>query len=218
MAALQPSTQQFVKLESVRDGIVIMRGGAMRVVLNVSSLNFALKSQDEQEAIIIEYQNFLNSLDFPVQIYVSSRFLNIDEYTSVLGSIGEEQANDLLRLQTREYVKFIKEFVESTNIVSTDFFVIVPLNVFEVEEKKKGGILGTVASLFGRRPTEMTEERFAHYRSQIVQRADFVAAGLHRLGIVTRVLPTEELVMFFWNLYNPEGLKRRSVIRPLYEQ
>ena len=218
MAALQPSTQQFVKLDAVRDGIAIMRGGAMRVVLHVSSLNFALKSQDEQEATILEYQNFLNSLDFPVQIYISSRFLNIDDYINVLKTVGEEQMNDLLRLQTREYVKFIKEFVESTNIVSTDFFVIVPLNVFEVEEKQKGGALGAITSLFSRRPTEMAEERFAHFRSQIAQRADFVAAGLHRMGIVTRLLPTEELVMFFWNLYNPEGLKRRSVIKPLYEQ
>jgi len=218
MPLSQPSTQSFVKIESLRDGVVFLRGGAMRSVLRVSSLNFSLKSQEEQTAIILEYQNFLNSLDFPIQIYINSRFLNIDNYVETLEEMERGQTNELLKLQTKEYIDFIKEFVENTDIVSTDFFVVVPITAYEAQGRG-GGVFGAFSSLFGGgKPQKVSDERFSHYRTQLMQRTDFIAAGLHRMGLTTRMLTTEELIKFFWNIYNPQGLKKGPLIKPAHEK
>ena len=128
-----------IKIDAIRDGVAILKGGALRGVLRVSSINFALKSEDEQNAVIFAFQNFLNSLDFEIQIFVSSRFLNIDDYLASLEEIENKQQNELLRIQTQEYRKFVKEFVESANIVSTDFFVVVPFSLYEAQAGPKGG-------------------------------------------------------------------------------
>ena len=219
MALAQPSTQGFIKIDSIRDGMLLLKGGAMRSILRVSSLNFALKSQEEQEAIIFEYQNFLNSLDFPIQIYINSRFINIDDYADQLKKQAENQTNQLLKVQTQEYISFIREFVQNNSVISTDFFVIIPLTIYEAQADKKGGVFGSLGKLFRReKVSEAEEERFTHYHTQLMQRTDFVSAGLHRMGLTTQLLTTEELVKFFWNIYNPRGLRKRSLLKPLYER
>ncbi|MBI2462946.1 MAG: hypothetical protein HYV65_01775 [Candidatus Spechtbacteria bacterium] len=212
------STQNFVRIDAIRDGVLILKGGGMRGVLRVSSINFALKSQEEQDAIIFAFQSFLNSLDFDIQIFINSRFLNIDEYIATLADLESRQNNDLLRIQTQEYRKFIKEFVETTNIVSTDFFVVAPLNPFEQGAITSGGGKGLLGMFgIGGGGEELKEQQFAHYRTQLEQRLDFVAAGLHRMGLLTKQLETEELIVLFWNLYNPQGLKKRAMMKPLEE-
>ncbi|HLF66674.1 MAG TPA: hypothetical protein VI522_03580 [Gammaproteobacteria bacterium] len=218
-----PTTQDMIKIDAIRDGVAILKGGALRGVLRVSSINFALKSEDEQNAVIFAFQNFLNSLDFEIQIFVSSRFLNIDDYLASLEEIENKQQNELLRIQTQEYRKFVKEFVESANIVSTDFFVVVPFSLYEAQAGPKGGgVLEqfTAALGFGTtaHPTQMDPARFSHYRGQLLQRMDFVASGLQRMGLVTKPLDTEELIVLFWNLYNPQGLKKRTLMKGLMEK
>ena len=214
------STQSFVLIDQIRDDVVIIKGKGMRILIKCSSINFGLKSQDEQDAIIYEFQNFLNSLDFGIQIFINSRFLNIDDYIEMLKEKELEQENDLLRIQTAEYINFIKDFVETANIVSTDFYVVVPFEIVEAVGKSGDGMFGALKASFGfgKAPAEMEDKQFAHYKSQLMQRAEFVKTGLHRMSITTKIMPTEELVMLFWNLYNPQNLQKRTLMKNVFEK
>jgi len=211
------STQSLVLIDQIRDGVVILKKGGLRALIKCSSINLSLKARDEQDAIIFEFQNFLNSLDFSIQIFINSRFLNIDDYIEMLKEKEREQSNDLLRIQTAEYITFIKDFVESTNIVSTDFYVVVP---FELAEALGKGSGGGILSLFGmgKKPGAMDVKQFLHFKNQLTQRVEFVRTGLHRMGITTKILPTDELIMLYWNLYNPQNLQKRTLMKSIFEK
>jgi len=212
------STQSFVKIDRIRDGVVLLKGGGMRALIKCSSLNLALKSQVEQDAVIIQFQNFLNSLDFYIQIFINARFLNIDDYIETLKEKEMEQENELLRIQTAEYIAFIKDFVASTNIISTDFYVVVPFELAEAAGKTGGG--GGLFSFFGvgKAPTKMEKKQFLHYKNQLSQRTEFIRAGLHRFGLTTKILSTEQLIMLYWNLYNPQSLQKRTLMKSVFEK
>src|SRR5580698_2928957 len=120
------STQDFVPVSEVRDGIVVLKDGSLRAILLASSINFALKSDEEQTAFIVQFQNFLNSLDFSVQIFVQSRMLDIRPYIATLEVQYKQQLDDLMRIQIREYIEFIKSFTAAANIMTKNFFVVVP--------------------------------------------------------------------------------------------
>src|ERR1700721_1507305 len=120
------STQDFVPVSEVRDGVVMLKDGSLRAILLASSINFALKSEDEQTAFIVQFQNFLNSLDFSVQIFVQSRMLDIRPYIATLEAQFKQQLDDLMRIQIREYIEFIRSFTEAANIMTKNFFVVVP--------------------------------------------------------------------------------------------
>ncbi len=126
MAIDAKPAQDFVPIKEIRDGIMVLKDGSMRSILLASSLNFALKSADEQQSIIFQFQNFLNSLNFSIQIFVQSRRLDIRPYIALLEERLKEQVGDLMKMQTKEYIGFIKSFTESTNIMSKSFFVVVP--------------------------------------------------------------------------------------------
>lgn len=211
------STQSIIPIENIRNDTVILKGGHLRAVMQVSSINLALKSQEEQEAIIFEYQNFLNSLDFPIQIFVNSRLINITGYLNDLRDTLAKQENELLQMQTQEYIAFIERFVKEANIISTDFYVVVPFSTVEAA-LESGGAQERFKSLIGK-PTQLsTEERakFLYHRGQLMQRVDFVSSGLHRLGLTVKILTTEELISLFWGLYNPSDLRKNELIRPLF--
>ncbi len=180
------------------------------MALICSSLNFALKSADEQTAIISQYQNFLNSLDFSVQIYIQSRRLDIRPYISILEERMKVQVNDLIKIQTREYVQFIKSFTDSVSIMTKTFFVIIPYTPpFAAAQGKAAGFLGT---LFGSKQnsgeTGAKREAFEENRAQLEQRASVVAQGLVRAGVRALPLGTEELVELFYKIFNPGELER----------
>ena len=120
------ASQDFVPVKEIRDGVIITNDGSLRMVLIASSINLALKSTEEQESVILQFQNFLNSLDFSVQIFIQSRRYDIRPYMATLEEREGVQLNDLLRIQTREYINFIKTLSERTNIMSKTFFVVVP--------------------------------------------------------------------------------------------
>src|SRR3990167_6898358 len=120
------STQEFLPVSEVRDGVIVLKDGGLRALLLASSINFALKSEDEQTAFIVQFQNFLNSLDFSVQIFIQSRMLDIRPYIATLEAQFKEQLDDLMRIQIREYIEFIKSFTEAANIMTKNFFVVVP--------------------------------------------------------------------------------------------
>ncbi len=211
------SSQEFVAVKEIRDGVIILEDNQMRMALMASSLNFALKSAEEQEAIITQYQDFLNSLDFSIQFFIESRHLNIEPYLDSLREAEKKQTNELLKIQGREYVEFVKNFVSLTQIVSKTFYVIIPFSppVF-------GGTTGIFAKFFGKKKEKnrngFEENNFEEHKSQLIQRADAVIQGLARAGVRAVALNTEELIELFYNLYNPGELARGGVIAPQNEK
>lgn len=195
-------TQQIVRIAELRDGIAILNDGTMRATLMASSINFALKSQEEQDAIIYAYQDFLNSLDFPIQISVSSRKMDITPYLEMVRELRDKQPNELLRLQMNEYVNFVDELVRNSNIMTKTFFVTIP---FSVQQSKKEGFFEKITkgakNATGYR--KMSDNDFEHYRSQIMQRVNQVALGLRSMGLRLVPLQTQELLELYYNTYNP---------------
>ena len=204
------TTQDFVPIKEVRNGVVTLKDGSLRGVLLASSLNFALKSQDEQTAIIAQFQNFLNSIEFPIQIFIQSRDLDIRPYIALLEERSAAQVTDLMKIQTREYIEFVKGFVENVNIMSKSFFVVVPYSTSTIE--KKGGF----GSFLPNRKTKKEKgasaiERFEEQRSQLEQRMGVVEQGLSRIGVRIAPLGTEELVELYYKLFNPGELGKPVV-------
>lgn len=195
------SAQEFVPIKEIREGVIVLNDGSIRAVLMASSLNFALKSAEEQEATVFQYQNFLNSLDFSVEFIVESRNLNIAPYLDTLRTKEKEETSDLLKIQIHEYIEFIKNFVETANIVSKIFYVSVPY-IPPILEIKKGGIL---SSLFGgaKKTASDKNQKFDEMKMQLWQRVDAVSQGLVRTGIRIVPLNTEELIELFYGLFNP---------------
>lgn len=201
------STQKYLEIAEIKDGIVIMKNGSMKAILMVSSINFALKSIDEQDAIIYHYQSFLNSLDFSVQIVINSRQLNLDNYLQVLKDQEKKQMNELLRMQTSSYIEYIQGLVKMANIVSKTFYIVVPFSVSEA----KGGALsvlkgsGSSAKLMSSRAT------FEKYKDQLFQRVDHVIENLSGTGLRMTMLSTQELIELYYNLYNPEISEKKGL-------
>jgi hypothetical protein len=192
-------TQDFVPIKEVRDGLAILKDGSMRGIVMTSSLNFALKSEDEQSAILYQFQDFLNSLDFSVQICIQSRKLDIRPYLALLEERKKAQTNDLLKIQTQEYIGFIKNFTETTNIMTKTFFIVVPYSPAILQ---KGGALGA----FRKNSTEQqkeADELFEENRAQLEERIAIVEQGLTRTGVRVVALGTEEVIELFYKLFNP---------------
>lgn len=200
------TTQEFVPIKEVRDGIVIMKDGSMRAVILSSSLNFALKSGPEQEAIIYQFQNFLNSLDFSVQISIQSRELDIRPYIATLDKRYGEELNDLLKIQIREYIQFIKNFVDNQNIMSKTFFVVVPFTATILNTKKESG-LGKFLPSKNKDDKKTAPvgkvDNFEENRTQLEQRVSVIQQGLMRCGIRSVSLDTEQTIELFYKLFNP---------------
>lgn len=197
------STEQLVPVADVREGIVILKNGSLRMVLEVSAINFELRSADEQVAILQVFQRFLNSTDFPLQIVVSSRELNIDNHLKTIDQIVESTENELLKIQASEYSRFIKELSSLSNIMSKKFYVVVPFYIFEKPEA--AGLAQSLKSVFNPKvvPKELTEEQFNTYKNQLLQRAELVYSSLVGLGLTTRPLENDELKNLYYQLYNP---------------
>ncbi len=195
------TTQEFVPIKEIRQGVIILKDDSMRAIVMASSLNFALKSSDEQQSIIMQFQNFLNSLDFSVQIFMQSRKLDIRPYIALLENRMKEQMSDLLKIQTREYISFIKNFTENSNIMTKSFFVVVP---YMPAVLTKGGVTDFLGKK--KNATENAEKKladFEEHRSQLEQRVGVVTQGLVRCGIRTVELGTEEIVELFYKIFNP---------------
>ena len=203
MAAPSPSTQQVVSIREIRDDVIFLKDGSIRAVIEVSAINFELRSEDEQIAIIQNFQKFINSLDFPVQISILSRRLYIDTYLKFMAEETGKIDNELLRIQADEYMKFIKELSSLTNIMSKKFYITVPFYIFEAPTK--AGLLQSIKSAFGANMAaqEISDEKFNTYRNQLMQRAELVFGGLVGLGLRTKLIEREEILKLFYDLYNP---------------
>ena len=195
------STQDFLPISEVRDGVVVMKDGGLRAILLASSLNFALKSEDEQTAFIVQFQNFLNSLDFSCQIFVQSRMLDIRPYVATLEVQYKSQLDDLMRIQIREYIEFIKSFTEAANIMTKNFFVVVPYSPsLQITRKSALSMLP-----FGAKKTDDEEgnKTFEEHVTQLEQRIAIVQQGLVRTGVRTVQLGTEEVIELMYKMFNP---------------
>jgi hypothetical protein len=208
--AFNPS-QKLVPIKEIREGVVILKSGALRAVLLVSSINFSLKSNEEQEAIIAKFQGFLNSLDYPIQTIIQSRKLKIDKYLASIKELEKSQENELLRVQTSEYHNFIKELVASANIMNKSFYVVISYSLGEGSQKK--GFLGMVKDVAGS-SSQVSQKRFKQLKAQLWQRVDHAAASLSSMGIRVVPLNTQELIELYYELYNPGADNKRDLSAP----
>jgi type IV secretory pathway VirB4 component len=197
------AAQDFVPIKEIRDGVVILKDGSMRSLIMVSSLNFALKSPDEQQAIIMQFQNFLNSLDFSIQISLQSRELDIRPYIALLEGRYRDELGDLMKIQIKEYIQFVKSFVESSDIMTKTFFVVIPfsptlLNNGMIGSKKEAG-------------SKEKADNFEENRLQLEQRVGVVQQGLTRCGLRSVQLGTEEIVELYYKIFNPGELGKPMV-------
>lgn len=212
MAIAAKASQEFVQIREVRDGVVVLRDGGLRAILMASSINFALKSEDNQMAIISQFQNFLNTLDFSLQIVVESRRFDIRPYLALLEERYEKQKNELLKIQTREYIQFVKKFTENTNIMNKLFLIVVPYTPAILQIRgAEGGIGATITrNLPGGKRPETGKGSFEEHRAQLEQRVSVVEQGLVRTGVRVVQLGTEELVELYYKLFNP-GETEKSI-------
>lgn len=199
------STIRYLKVAEVHDDTMILKDGTLRGVLEVSSINFNLKSEDEQNAIIYSYQSFLNSLEFPIQIYIRSKKLDLDDYIAKLGKLANEQTNSLLKSQTQEYADFINKLIEYADIMEKQFYVIIPYesltnsvrkNVFEL-------FMETIHPDDSITKYKSRRKAFADMKKGLSQRISIIQSGLENCGLETRELNTKEIIELLYSVYNP---------------
>jgi hypothetical protein len=198
------ATQDFVPIERVREGVVILKTGEIRAVLITNSLNLGLKSEDEQQAVLSQFQSFLNSLDFPVQFFVESRKLNIKPYMTLLQERSVLVKEDLLKIQIHEYMGFIKKFTDESNIMTKHFFITVPYFNQATQTVSASSIMSLGAA------PKTNDESFDTSRIQLDQRVASVVQGLSRFGLRAQRLGTEEVVELFYKLFNPGEADREA--------
>jgi hypothetical protein len=205
MARKQPkfkSTQKFLPVKEIRDGIISLRDGDYRTVLMVNAINFSLKSADEQQALVESYQNFLNGLSFPIQIVMQSRTLDLANYLDTLDKSITTQTNDLLRTQTTEYVAFVRDLIGMANIMSKTFYVVIPHNV--------APIASAGFHLFGKNKKTLNHQ-FEEIKTSMTEKTSLVSNGLASLGLNNVQLNTQELIELFYTSYNTDSARRQKL-------
>jgi len=198
---LQQSTQMFLDIAEIKNDTIILKDGTLRAVMMVSSINFALKSEEEQEAIVSGYVTFLNYLDFPIQIVIQSRRLDIDNYIKRLNEAERDLTNDLLKAQILDYKNYIRELIELGDIMTKNFFIVVP---FSPLEARSSGFWGRLASVFSpSKVIQLKEDKFNKFLHELDQRVEHVRMNISSLGLKTVRLDTQSLIELFYNVYNP---------------
>jgi len=199
----ESATQQFLEVQDIREGVLLLKNNSIRGVLMVSSINFALKSEEEQTAIVYAFQSFLNSLDFFCQIVIQSRNINITPYLDSLKDLEEKQTNDLLRKQTAAYREFIKNMVVGDVVMTKNFYVVIPYNLMEVFGTK--AITSQLNFLGSKQEAKlMKDDEFQRCKTQLWQRMEYLAMGLRRCGLEAVPLTTPELIELFWSIHHPD--------------
>lgn len=203
------STERFLPFSEIRENTVIMKDGTLRSVILVSSINFALKSEEEQKAIISGYVGFLNTLDFPLQIVVQSRKLNIEGYLALLTQKEKEQLNDLLRVQIQEYKQYITQLVSLAEIMEKRFYVVVYYSPFD---KKKKSWMSRAAEVFAPASVvKLQQDKFRKFKLELDRRVSFVAGGLTSLGLAVQPLDTQSIIELLYRSYNPQSVSEKQL-------
>lgn len=207
------STQNSLHIASIRDGIVIMKDGSFRSVVMAKSINFDLMSPPEQDAVEYSYQNFLNSLYFDVQIFVRSRKIDMGPYLEKLGKIRTSTDNMLLGMLMEDYIYFIEDLVTQTNIMSKEFYIVVPFSshvdaakALESSKRLFGGIMSEKKTV-----VTIDEAALEAAKTELTNRVQNVVNGLMQMGIQAIPLDTQELIELYYNTYNPDTATRQTL-------
>jgi len=207
-----PSTQMYLKIAEIRDDSLVLKNGGIRAVLKVSSINFNLKSEDEQNAIIYSYQNFLNSIEFPIQIVIKSKKLDIDNYIDQLSELGEKQTNTLLQRQTYEYMDYIQRLVEYADIMQKEFYVVIPYDPFR--STKPNFLQRFFQDMSPKDSFSELRRRHAEFiqlKKNLNQRINVVKSGLENTGLTVEQLKTAQLIELFYETYNPLTSRNQKI-------
>lgn len=192
-----PATQHYLNIADIRDDVIILRNGELRQVLEVTALNFALKSEEEQAAIIYQYQNFLNSLQFPIQILVQSRKLDLTQYLVGLQARMSQTTSLLVRNQIADYIDFIGRLINLGSIMEKHFYVVVPLATSAIRTRSLFG------QLLKKETIEINEKDLTEAKSRLADRSEAIRSGLASMGLQVKSLNTEELKHLMYTTYNP---------------
>jgi hypothetical protein len=204
------STQQYLDIAEIKDNTIVMKDGTLRAVLLVSSINFALKSEDEQDAVIESYIRFINNLSFTLEIVIQSRELDIDNYLEYLKGKEKEQLNKLLKIQTADYIQYIQELTSLGKIMNKRFYVVVPYDPLTDKRKNFISLLGEAL-----RPAtiiKLKDKTFKTYQEMLDRRIDSIAGGFESMGVATARLDTQSLIELYYKTYNPETSKNQNLV------
>jgi hypothetical protein len=197
-----PATQQYLDISEIRDDVVVMKDGTMRAVLLAASVNFALKAADEQEAIVQAYMSFLNGLEYPIQIVIQSRKMNIDPYIESLKEQQKKTTNELLKAQIADYRNFIQELVVLGEIMQKRFYVVVPFDPKGAKRKKfMQRFSEAISPMVG---IKLKESQFRERREELMKRVDIVRSQLNSMSVSSTVLDTQSLIELYYTCYNPD--------------
>ena len=196
-----PSTQKYLDIAEIKEDVVILKDGTLRAVLMVSSVNFALKSEEEQNAIVSAYVSFLNNISFPLQIVIQSRRLLIEDYLAKLKKIEKEHKNELLRMQISEYRQYINELVQMGQIMNKRFFIVVPYS--PIADRKKGFFARMGSVLSAAKEIFLERKKFLRRKHDLMKRAGLVSTSLGSMGLQVVQLDTQGLIELYYNTYNP---------------
>lgn len=202
------STQAYLDIAALKDGVVILKNGGMRAVIQVTSVNFALKSPQEQEDTVLRYQGFLNSLHFPLQIVMQSRKLDLTTYLAKLRERGQGEANGQIRGQIDAYVGFMERLIGVANIMDKRFYVVVP---YDPDGLRARSLLDRLLHPTKQVTVTMTEQEFTDYKTRLNERVSLVAGGLGALGLKSGQLTTQQLIELYYATYNPEDAVRERL-------
>jgi hypothetical protein len=204
------STQQYLDIAEIKENTIVMKDGTLRAILLVSSINFALKSEDEQNAVIESYVRFLNNLSFTLQIVIQSRELDIDNYIQYLAEKEKEQTNKLLKVQTADYMEYIKELTSLGKIMTKRFYVVVPYD--PLSDIHKSFFNSITAALKPATVIKLKEKTFHEYQELLDRRIESVVGGLEAMGVAVARLDTQSLIELYYKTYNPETSKNQNLV------
>ncbi|MFA6527970.1 MAG: hypothetical protein WCT46_00315 [Candidatus Gracilibacteria bacterium] len=207
------STQLHLKIAEIHDNTAVLKNGGLRAVLKTSSVNLHLKSEEEQNAVIFSYQHFLNSLEFPIQIVIRSKKLDLDNYIANLKKIEAKQENRLLKEQTVEYIEYIQKLIEYADIMEKEFFVVIPQNPYRTSQNPN--FLKTIIENFNSKDTiakiKQRKTEFDQLQKQLNQRINVVKSGLENCGLHVDLLNTQQLIELFYETYNPLTARSQKI-------
>lgn len=198
------STQLYLNIAEIKDNVVVLKNGGLRAILQTSSINFNLKSEEEQNSIVFGYQSFLNSLDYPIQIVIQSRKLDVDKYIENVKEKGEMHHNPLLKEQTIQYCEYIQKLVEYADIMEKKFYVIVPYDPFRIREQNMfRKFLNSISAGDSIENIRRRHKEFDEMHKNLMERVNAVMVGLENCNLRVAQLSTANLIELFYQIYNP---------------
>ncbi len=195
-------------ISEIRDGIVVMRDGSLRAVVMCHSINFDLMSPAEREGVEAAYQGFLNSLYFPVQIFIRSQRVDLNAYLDNLEKVHSNQENILLGLLMEDYISYVRYLIEAANVMDKQFYIVVPYYppVLSTDTGWASGLMRLVKGVLPTKtgPVVVSENDFKHYKEELTQQVQTVLDGLNQINIQAVPLDTQELIELYYTVYNPQ--------------